>query len=99
MSQQRAAYPLDYSNGSLDTGKDSLRGIADRTTDKFKDVTDNAEAIASKLAVQAREYGEKAQEAVKHFKPYVEKSMKDQPMATLAVASAIGFVLGAFWKK
>jgi ElaB/YqjD/DUF883 family membrane-anchored ribosome-binding protein len=46
-----------------------------------------------------REYGEKAQDVVKNFTPYVEKSMKDQPMATLAVASAIGFVLGAFWKK
>jgi ElaB/YqjD/DUF883 family membrane-anchored ribosome-binding protein len=99
MSQQRAAYPLDYSNGSLDTGKDPLREMADRTADKFKDVTDNVEAIAGKLAVRAREYGEKAQEAVKNFRPYVEKSMKDQPMAILAVASVIGFVLGAFWKK
>jgi len=25
--------------------------------------------------------------------------MKEQPMATLVVASVIGFVLGALWKK
>jgi ElaB/YqjD/DUF883 family membrane-anchored ribosome-binding protein len=25
--------------------------------------------------------------------------MKEQPMATLAVASVIGFALGALWKK
>ena len=44
-------------------------------------------------------YGEKAQEAVKQFKPYVEKSMKEQTMATLGVAAVIGFVLGALWKR
>jgi ElaB/YqjD/DUF883 family membrane-anchored ribosome-binding protein len=72
MTQQKAGYPLDYSEGSADAGK---------------------------VAEQAREYGEKAQEAVKNFKPYVDKSMKEQPMATLGVAAAIGFVLGALWKK
>jgi ElaB/YqjD/DUF883 family membrane-anchored ribosome-binding protein len=51
------------------------------------------------MAEQAREYGEKAQEAVSNFKPFVEKSMKGQPMATLGVAAVIGFVLGALWKK
>jgi ElaB/YqjD/DUF883 family membrane-anchored ribosome-binding protein len=88
MTQQRAEYPLDYSNGK-----------ADAATDKIKDVTESAEVLAGKLAERAREYGEKAQEAVKNFRPYVEKSMKEQPMATLAVASVIGFVLGALWKK
>jgi hypothetical protein len=39
------------------------------------------------------------QDAVKEFKPFVEKSLKDQPMATLAGAAIIGFVLGALWKK
>ena len=32
-------------------------------------------------------------------KPYVEKQMKEQPMATLGIAAIIGFVLGALWKK
>ena len=30
---------------------------------------------------------------------FVEKSLKEQPMATLAGAAVIGFVLGALWKK
>jgi ElaB/YqjD/DUF883 family membrane-anchored ribosome-binding protein len=55
--------------------------------------------MAGKVADQAREYGEKAQEAAKNFKPYFEKSMKEQPMTTLGVAAVIGFVLGALWKK
>jgi hypothetical protein len=40
-----------------------------------------------------------AQELIKKFKPYVEKSMKEQPMATLAVAAVAAFVLGAMWRK
>ena len=33
------------------------------------------------------------------FKPLVEKSLKDQPMATLAGPAVLGFVLSAPWKK
>ncbi len=99
MTQQKAGYPLDYSKGSAEAGKDRLREMAGVATDKFKNVTESAEEMAGKVAEQAREYSEKAQEAVKQFKPYVEKSMRDQPMATLGVAAVIGFVLGALWKR
>jgi ElaB/YqjD/DUF883 family membrane-anchored ribosome-binding protein len=99
MTQQKAGYPLDYSKGSADAGKERLREMADVAADKVKNVAENAEEIAGKVAARAREYGEKAQEAVKNFKPYVDKSMREQPMATLGVAAVIGFVLGALWKK
>jgi ElaB/YqjD/DUF883 family membrane-anchored ribosome-binding protein len=99
MTQQTAGYPLDYSKGSADAGKDRPGDMADVASDKVKNVAENAEEIAGKVAEQAREYGEKAQEAVKNFKPYVDKSMREQPMATLGVAAVIGFVLGALWKK
>jgi ElaB/YqjD/DUF883 family membrane-anchored ribosome-binding protein len=52
--------------------------------------------IAGKTAKRARDNADKTQEAVKHFKP---RSIKDQLMATLAVAPVIGFVLGALWRK
>jgi ElaB/YqjD/DUF883 family membrane-anchored ribosome-binding protein len=99
MTQQKVGYPLDYSKGSAEAGKDRLREVADVATDQVKNFTESAEEIAGKVAEHAREYGEKAQEAVKNFKPYVEKSMKEQPMATLGAAAVIGFVLGALWKK
>ena len=97
MTEPKAGYPSDYSKGSAVAGKDRLREMADVATDKMKDVTQSAEEIAGKVAEHARAYGEKAQEAVNNFKPYVERSMKEQPMATLSVAAVIGFVLG--WKK
>jgi ElaB/YqjD/DUF883 family membrane-anchored ribosome-binding protein len=99
MTQHKAGYANDYSKGGADAGKDRLRDMADAATDKVKDVAQSAEEMAGKFAERALEYGEKAQDAVSNFKPYVEKSMKEQPMATLGVAAVIGFVLGALWKK
>ena len=55
--------------------------------------------MAGKVADQAREYGEQAQDAVKQVKPFVEKSLKEQPMVTLAAVAVLGFVLGALWKR
>jgi ElaB/YqjD/DUF883 family membrane-anchored ribosome-binding protein len=94
MTQQRADYPLDYSKGPAERGQS-----AEGTMDRVKDAAAEAQEIAGKVADQACEYGEKAQEAARNFKPYVEKSMKERPMETLAVASVIGFLLGALWKK
>ncbi len=76
-------YANDYAKDSADAGKDRLRDMADAATDKVKDVAQSA----GKFAEQVLEYGEKAQDAVSNFKPYVEKSMKEQPMATLGVAA------------
>jgi ElaB/YqjD/DUF883 family membrane-anchored ribosome-binding protein len=42
---------------------------------------------------------DRVKDAARNFQPFVRNSMKEQPMATLAVASLVGFVLGALWKK
>jgi len=94
MTQQRSDYPLDYSQGRPEEGRRD-----ESTMQQVKDAAAQAQDYAAKAADQAREYGEKAQEAARNFKPYVENSMKERPMQTLAVASLIGFVLGALWKK
>ena len=99
MTQQRTDYPLDYNKSTADTAKDRMQEFADTASDRLKEAGDRAEEIAGNVAEQARVYGQKAQEAASQVKPYVEKSLKEQPMATLAMASVIGFVLGALWKK
>jgi ElaB/YqjD/DUF883 family membrane-anchored ribosome-binding protein len=91
MTQQRSDYP----NRSGESTQDRVREMADAAGEKLA----NAQEMAGNMAEQARLYGEKAQQAAQEFKPYVEKSMKEQPMSTLAAAAAIGFVLGAIWKK
>lgn len=99
MTHQRADYPLDYSATATKTTGDRLQNAADAAADKAAEVAGNAQELAGKVADQVREYTDQAQEVAKNFKPFVEKSMKEQPMATLAVAALIGAALGALWKK
>lgn len=73
--------------------------LADQATDKFRDVADQAEHLAGRVAEQGREVRQNVQEVAGNLKGAVDKSLKDQPMATLAMAAVIGFVLGALWKK
>lgn len=73
--------------------------LKDMATDKIKKAADTVEGAASRVAEQGREAGERVQEVAGNIKGGVDKSVKDQPMATLAVAAAVGFVLGALWKS
>jgi ElaB/YqjD/DUF883 family membrane-anchored ribosome-binding protein len=98
MTQQTGYRPAE-AQGAAANVKDRLSEMADTATDKVKDVAESAQDMAGKAADQAREYGEQAQDAVKQVKPFVEKSLKEQPMATLAGVAVLGFVLGALWKK
>jgi ElaB/YqjD/DUF883 family membrane-anchored ribosome-binding protein len=78
---------------------DQFERMTDKATDQFNRFADQAEGVASRVAEQGREAGEKVQEVAGNLKGAVDKSVKDQPMATLAMAAAVGFVLGALWKS
>ena len=73
--------------------------MADRAKDGFRSVVDQAERVANRVAEQGRDAGERVQEVAGNFKGAVDRSVKDQPLATLAMAAVIGFVLGALWKS
>jgi len=73
--------------------------MADRAKERIRDVADRAERAASRVAEQGRDAGERVQEVAGNFKGAVDRSVKAQPMATLAMAAVVGFVLGALWKS
>lgn len=73
--------------------------MADKATDQFAQVADTLEGVASRAVEQGREAGERLQEVAGNVKGAVDRSVKDQPMATLAIVAAMGFVLGALWKS
>jgi ElaB/YqjD/DUF883 family membrane-anchored ribosome-binding protein len=87
MTQQGAGYPAE---------KDRLK---ETVTDQIKDTTESARQLAGKAAEQVGQYAEQARDTARQFRPFVEKSLKEQPIATLAAAAAIAFVLGALWKR
>jgi ElaB/YqjD/DUF883 family membrane-anchored ribosome-binding protein len=78
---------------------DQISDLKEKATDQFGKAADQAGQMANRVAEQGREAGERMQEVAGNFKGAVDKSVKDQPMATLAAAAAVGFVLGALWKS
>jgi ElaB/YqjD/DUF883 family membrane-anchored ribosome-binding protein len=62
-------------------------------------MADRASGTASRMAEQGREAGERVQDVAGNFKGAVDKSVREQPMATLALVALAGFVLGTMWKR
>ncbi|CAA2140141.1 hypothetical protein [Hyphomicrobium sp. ghe19] len=71
------------------TSLDDIKGKAKQT---FDEASDRAQEIAG----QARQ---QVGDMAGNVKGAIDKSVKDQPIATLAMAAAIGFVIGALWKS
>ena len=78
---------------------DQITKLKDKATDQFNKVATQAEDVASRVADQGREAKERVQEVAGNFKGALDRSVKDQPMATLVFAGILGFVLGAIWKS
>jgi len=73
--------------------------LVEKSTEQFKKVAERVEGYASGAADQVREVSDRTGEVAGNLKKAVDKSVKDQPMATLAMAAAFGFILGALWKS
>jgi ElaB/YqjD/DUF883 family membrane-anchored ribosome-binding protein len=68
---------------------EELKGKAKQT---FDQATDRAQEIAGDAKHQV-------EEVAGNVKGALDKSIKDQPITTLVMAAAIGFVIGAIWKS
>ncbi|HWE20848.1 MAG TPA: hypothetical protein VG758_27365 [Hyphomicrobiaceae bacterium] len=90
MTEQRASYSA---------GNDPPKDTAETAADRIKEATENAQQLANKAAEQTRQFANRAQDAAGKVRPFVERSLKEQPMTTLAAAAAVAFVLGALWKR
>jgi ElaB/YqjD/DUF883 family membrane-anchored ribosome-binding protein len=75
---------------------DKASELKDQATGQIQKVAEQVEGLASDAVDKLRDTG--AGEVAGNLKGAVDKSVKDQPMATLALAAAVGFVLGAIWK-
>jgi ElaB/YqjD/DUF883 family membrane-anchored ribosome-binding protein len=71
----------------------------DQAADQANRVADHVEEMAKAALDQARAIGETVSETADKARDFVGTSMKTNPMATLAALAAVGFLLGALWKK
>ena len=86
-------------SGVKEQVSDQFGKIADKATRTLYDAAAQAEDIASQAVDQARVVGGNMKEVAGNIQGAVGKSVEDQPMASLAMAAVLGFVLGAIWKS
>jgi len=75
-----------------DKGMQQASRMAEKAADTMHDVAD-------RVVEQGREAAHQMQHAAGTVQTAVTHSLKEQPMTTLAIAAAVGFVLGALWKS
>ena len=78
---------------------DQFADLKEKASEQLGKAADQAEKMANRVAEQGRDAGERMQEVAGNFKGALNKSLKEQPTATLAMAAILGFVLGALWKS
>jgi len=85
---------------NMNKATDQVGKTIDKATDKAQGVARQVEDFAGKAVEHGpRGWRNGSRKSPANIKGAVDKSVKDQPMATLAAVAAVGFVLGALWKS
>ena len=79
--------------------KDEDKGLVDKASDTVCSAADQGSELAERAMEQGREVTAMAQKAPGAMREALDTSLKQQPMATLAIAGALGFLLVALWKS
>ena len=77
----------------------TVQNLKDKAQEQVDKAASQIEDTAKSMAEQGREASENVQEVLGNVKGAVEKSLKDQPLTTLALTAAAGFIIGAIWKS
>lgn len=64
-----------------------------------EDIKGRARQTMEAASDAAGEAKQQVEEMAGNVKGAIDKSVKDQPLTTLLIAGAVGFVVGALWKS
>jgi len=78
---------------------ETAEGMMDKAAETVKGAAEQASDVASRAAEKGREASDAVQDVSRTMKEALDTSLRDQPMATLAVVAALGFILGALWRS
>jgi ElaB/YqjD/DUF883 family membrane-anchored ribosome-binding protein len=100
MTQSSSTYNrgTDYSR-STDDLANKASNLAGKAGEQLDRVAQDVESAAHSFAEQGRQATEQVQIVADNFKSAVDKSVREQPLTTLAMAAGLGFVIGAIWKS
>lgn len=95
-----------YSNSAAGTASD-LKGkasdmatnLAGRAIDEMEKVHDSVDSAARTAQARAQQAAQSVNEVAGNFKDAVDKSIRDQPLATLAAVAGLAFVMGMLWRS
>jgi ElaB/YqjD/DUF883 family membrane-anchored ribosome-binding protein len=73
--------------------------LASKAGEQLDRAMESGQDVARDMAERGREGAERMQQVAGNLKSAVDKSVREQPMATLAMAAGMGFLLGALWKS
>lgn len=90
-SSRSSSTAEDLSQSGSEMGRAAGQGI-DRAMQGARDA-------AHSVAEAGSEAGHQVQQVADNFGRAIERSVKEQPTATLLMAAALGFVIGALWKS
>lgn len=87
----------DYESKEYGAGRKA--SLTEMAGDKVDHAINAAEQAVRRVTDQADEATERVQAVAGNMRTAIDKSLSDQPMTTLVLAAAVGFVLGALWKS
>jgi ElaB/YqjD/DUF883 family membrane-anchored ribosome-binding protein len=91
----------DQPSESRDAANDLANRVVDagaRAADAAGRVAAHVEDTRDELAARGAELSANVQKVGANFSKALNKSISDEPMTTLGLAVAAGFILGAIWK-
>ena len=77
----------------------TISGSARDATSEAKSAVDSAADRIQGIADQAMRQVSDLGEVSGNVKKAVDRSLRSQPYATLGIAAALGFIVGAIWKN
>jgi ElaB/YqjD/DUF883 family membrane-anchored ribosome-binding protein len=80
-------------------GKPTVQHLKDKARSEARKVESELQEAAHSVADQGREVSENVRAVANNLKDALEKSMREKPLTTLAMAAAVAFVLGTIWKS
>ncbi|MBS0233836.1 MAG: hypothetical protein JSR99_10150 [Proteobacteria bacterium] len=80
----------DLTDKAVDAGLSAVDSL-ERTAANIQDA-------GERLIAKGTELGDNMQKVARNFSTAVDKSVSEQPLTTLGMAIAAGFILGAIWK-
>lgn len=85
----------DFQHAASSTTND----MRERIGEHGEKASQQVDRIAQQAQQQMGQMGENMKSVASNLDSALRRSIQEQPMTTLAMAAAVGFVLGAIWKS